>query len=204
MNDSPDRSHNRRSVRMPLFDYTLPGFYFVTVCAFRRRCVFGSIDQGEACLTSLGRIVAEEWQRTADLRPCVSLDAWVVMPNHFHGIIQLVQPLPHTMGGVSTLREPRSAGAGELGHPFKPTTPTTFGKPVANSHSTIIGAFKAAVTRRAKAALGFREAVVWQRGYFEHVIRDERALERAREYVENNPARWEIDREHPSRLMPDA
>jgi len=134
-------------------------------------------------LFEAGQMVAQEWLRTSGARPDVKLDQFVVMPNHFHGIIWL------TAAQVGTARR-----APTLEH---------FGKPVARSLPTVIRAFKSAVTKRINTLRNTPEAVVWQRGYYEHVIRDEEALHRIREYIINNPGRWELDRENANRKGQD-
>jgi putative transposase len=85
------------SARRPGWNYTTPGWYFVTLCTHRRVCVLGDVRDGRVRLSKIGRIVAEEWQRTPRVRPNVVLDAWVIMPNHLHGIVRI---LPRTDGAA--------------------------------------------------------------------------------------------------------
>jgi len=127
-----------------------------------------------------GEIVAEEWLNTAVIRPYVTLDEFTVMPNHFHGILWLLRD--------------------EQGTARRAPTMEGFGKPVRGSLPTIIGAFKAAVTRRINALRNSGKGEVWQRGYYEHVIRDDASLNRIREYIINNPCSWELDRENTHRI----
>ena len=145
----------RRSVRLAGQDYALHGFYFVTICTLDRGCHFGQIVEGCFVPSTLGGIVDEEWLRTPVLRPTVVLDDYVVMPNHFHGILQL---LP---------------GGQPLGK--------------------VIAQFKAAVTRRAQ------HRPVWQRSFWDRVIRDSEELEKARSYIRFNPMQWHIDKYNPRR-----
>jgi hypothetical protein len=79
--------HHRRSIRLPGYDYSQPGAYFVTICAYQRQCLFGEIIDGQMRLNQYGAIVADEWQKSSIMRREIELDAWVVMPNHFHGIV---------------------------------------------------------------------------------------------------------------------
>ena len=130
-----------------------------------------------------GEIVAEEWLNTAVIRPYVTLDEFTVMPNHFHGILWLLRD--------------------EQGTARRAPTMERFGKPVKGSLPTIIGAFKAAVTRRINALRNSGKGEVWQRGYYEHVIRDDASLNRIREYIINNPLNWEFDRENRDRKGED-
>ncbi len=170
---------NRRSIRLRGYDYAQAGMYFVTICAWQRACRFGAIVDGAMRLHEDGRIVGEEWERTAAVRPSVSLDAWVVMPNHFHGIL--------IIGGRGT---PAAC-------PYEPAISRRFGQPVSGSLSTIIGQFKSMVTKRINARRGTPGAPVWQRNYYEHIIRNEADLARIREYIVHNPLRWELDQLHP-------
>jgi putative transposase len=85
-----ERQYNRRSIRVQNFDYSQAGAYFVTICAWKRSCIFGKAVEGEMVLLKTGEIVAEEWLHTAVIRPYVTLDVFPVMPNHFHGILWLL------------------------------------------------------------------------------------------------------------------
>jgi len=173
----PNR-HHRRSVRLPGYDYAQAGAYFVTLCAHLHECLFGAVVDEQVLLTEFGQVVVEEWHRTAELRPYVRLDSYVVMPNHFHGVIWIV----HDRGGTM----------------HRAPTEECFGKPVAGSLSTIVRAFKAAATKRINRMRDTPGARVWQRNYYEHVIRTERVLNAIRQYITDNPARWTLDRYHPA------
>jgi putative transposase len=169
----------RCSLRLPEYDYAQTNLYFLTICTAKRQGFLGQIQQGEINLSEAGRIVAEEWLRTEVIRPYVGLDHFIVMPNHFHGILYLAGVQEGT-----ARRAPTSEG---------------FGKPASSSLPTIIRAFKAAVTNRIRLLEDFSGTAVWQRNYYEHVIRNEEALNRIREYILNNPHTWELDRENPDR-----
>ncbi len=181
--------HHRRSIRLPGYDYTQPGAYFVTICTHRRAHLFGRVVDGEMVLNEYGEIVREEWFRTTQMRPYVELfeDEFVVMPNHVHGIIWIVEPnvgaqrrcAPPKPGGVT----PNNVASGSLG--------------------AIIRSFKSAVTRRINVLRGTSGARVWQRNYWEHIIRNERALNAIRRYILYNPDRWAWDRYTPDAIGPD-
>jgi putative transposase len=175
--------HHRRSIRLPGWDYTQAGAYFVTSCAFKAECLFGQVVNGEMVLNEYGRIVEEEWQRTGQLRPYVALDAYVIMPNHFHAILWLAEDSRGTARRAPTQRQ--------------------FGQPVAKSLPTIIDAFKSAVSRRVNRQRDTPGGQVWQRNYYEHIIRSEHALEAIRRYIGDNPARWELDRYNAEATGPD-
>jgi REP element-mobilizing transposase RayT len=156
----PDR-HHRRSIRLRSYDYAQAGAYFVTLCAQDRACLFGRIASETVALTDIGYIVAEEWERTPTLRPNVELDEYIVMPDHMHGIV------------VITYRD-ESTTPLETTNTLRSTTQTI---------GAIIRGFKGAVVRRVGRA-------IWQRNYYEHIIRSEADLDRIRRYIANNPARW--------------
>ena len=164
--------HNRRSIRLKGYDYTKSGAYFVTLCTHQRLCIFGSINDGKMVLNEWGMIVHEEWEQTAVLRSYIELDAFVVMPNHVHGILII--------------------------HNHAPTSPDQghereFSKPIAHSLPTIVGAWKAAATRRINRLPDPPDHPIWQRNYYEHIIRHEKGLNAIRGYIANNPARWVED-----------
>lgn len=118
MKFNPD-IHHRRSIRLKRYDYSRAGAYFVTVCTQNRECVFGEIIDGEMALNDIGKIVADEWMKTGAIRNEIELDKWVVMPNHFHGIVMIrrgdrpVAPTPTTLPG------PRPKSIGSLMSGFK-------------------------------------------------------------------------------------
>jgi len=174
---------HRRSLRLKGFDYAQAGAYFVTMSARNRQCLFGNILDGQVALTRFGEVVREEWVRTATLRSSVTLDTFVVMPNHFHGII-VVTTDDEAIRGRGTARR-------------APTT-ERYGQPISGSIPTIIRSFKSAVTKRINGMRKTPGSRVWQRNYYEHVLRNERELDRVREYIANNPLRWELDRENPA------
>ena len=156
--------HHRRSIRLTHYDYAQAGCYFVTLCAVNRECVFGEILAGEMHLNELGVLVQHEWLQTPVLRPNVSLGEWVVMPNHFHGIVQIDEE----RGCIQ----------------YAPTV-----KSPSQTLGAIIRGFKAAVTRQAHRP-------VWQRNYWEHIIRHQQSYDEITTYIANNPAQWEMDSLH--------
>lgn len=168
---------HRRSLRLKGYDYKQAGVYFVSMCTLNRTCFFGDIVNGEMMLNAEGQIVAEEWIKTAEIRNNIELDEWVVMPNHFHGIL-VINECRGTARRAPTVEQ--------------------FGKPVSNSIPTIIRSFKSAVTKRINELRNSPGAKIWQRNYYEHIIRNEDELNRIREYITNNPLKWEFDKENPN------
>jgi putative transposase len=206
----PER-HHRQSIRLRGYDYTQAGLYFVTICAQDRACLFADIEDEAIQLTAIGEIVAACWLAVPDHFPAAELDEFVVMPNHMHGILVLgghpVDVSSATSGVGTACRAP--TGGGER-----------FGRPVAGSVPTIVRSFKAAVTKAVNDDPGRGTACralladrlgplpsgripsLWQRNYYENVIRDERALDRIRTYVAANPSQWAEDTLHPDHPNP--
>lgn len=174
---APTKSHhaksyrNRRSIRLQGYDYSRSGAYFVRICAQNRECLFGDIVDGKMVLNDAGKIVAGEWMKSGEIRDEIESGEWVVMPNHFHGIVMIRRgdrPVAPTMPG------PRPKSIGSLMSGFKP-----------------------AVTKRINEIRNTPDVKLWQRNYYEHVIRNDDELNRIREYIANNPMKWEMDRENP-------
>jgi len=179
------QKHHRRSIRLKGYDYTQPGAYFVTLVTHDRACLFGEIVDGEMRLNEYGEIARAEWLQTAVVRPYVVLhpDELVVMPNHVHGIIWIVDDVDTVVGA----RRRRA-----------PTTTEQFGKPVPGSIPTIIRSFKSATAKRINALRRTPGMPVWQRNYYEHIIRGETSLQRIRAYIAANPQQWALDGENPA------
>ena len=171
------------SARLKGWDYAGYGWYFVTICVKDRQCVFGEIVDGEMQLSSVGKIVEEEWLQTAALRPYVILDTCVVMPNHLHGIIVLEKDDP---GAVETSRGDVSETKQEV-------------KLQPHSLGSIINQFKGASTKRIRTST--LPDFSWQPRFYDHVIRSEKSLEKIREYIMNNPMQWEMDTENPDNVL---
>ncbi len=176
------KKYNRRSIRLKDYDYTQSGAYFVTLCVQNHRCVFGYIEDGEMIYNDLGEIASEPWEWLARQYDYVGLDAFVVMPNHLHGIIVLSEP---SRGGSRT--------APTINH--RNSTPNGKNSPSQRKPlGRLIGAFKTISTKRINLLCQTPGVSVWQRNYWEHVIRNERALDAVRRYIAENPLRWDFDR----------
>jgi REP element-mobilizing transposase RayT len=210
--------HHRRSIRLKGYDYTQPGAYFVTICTYDREGLFGHVVDGHMVLNACGEMVRACWREIPDHFPHVALDAFVVMPNHVHGILWIVGdvgarhavplhnaetiPKPHAvpLHNAETTPNPHAV---TLHNAETIPNQKQFGKPVPGSIPTIIGAFKSAVTRRINALRGTPGTQVWQRNYWEHIIRTERTLNAVRRYIAENPLRWHLDRENPDAVGTD-
>ena len=166
----------RRSTRLRGYDYSRPGAYFVTICCLGRERQLATVKGGIVILSPVGHEVVRCWEAIPLHTPHVDLDAFVLMPNHLHGIICLTED-----GRGTPWRAPTDS------------VREAFGKPRSGSLPTILRSFKTASTRAARAADPLLGPRLWQRGYYEHVIRGKEELARIRAYIEQNPARWEED-----------
>ncbi len=190
-------THQRRSVRLTGYDYSQAGAYFLTICTHRRGCVVAEVVEAQIRLNACGAIVEACWEQIPRHFRHVELDAFVVMPNHLHGVIVFLE---RSAAEPDVRLRARHAvplrGRGEVvGGQVE-----RFGAPVRSSLATIIRSFKAAVTRRINAARQTTGRPFWQRNYYEHIIRNEHDLEDIREYIEQNPGRWEEDENNPRNI----
>ncbi len=189
----------RRTIRLPDFDYASEGAYFVTICAYQRECVFGDVVGDAMQLNAAGKIVQEEWLQTGSKRPYVVLDEFVVMPNHFHAILFIMKSDDEAARGIRVgarrAIEPRNQRDANVGAqraaPLQPHV-------TARSLGAIVRGFKSAATKRINEQRGTPGVPIWQRNYYEHVIRNELSLNDIRSYIQTNPARWAEDNENPA------
>ncbi|MDZ7371262.1 MAG: transposase [candidate division KSB1 bacterium] len=187
--------HHRRSIRLKGYDYTQPGAYFITICTHERAHVFGAVADGTMRLNDAGRIAAQCWRDIPAHFPHVKLDAFVIMPNHVHGVLWIMDDDDNGDDVGARHAAPLPAAA--------PPHTEQFGKPVPGSIPTVVRSFKSAATQRINAWRGTPGAPIWQRNYYEHIIRDERALNAIRCYIQENPLRWHLDRENDQRIGSD-
>jgi REP element-mobilizing transposase RayT len=195
-----DHSNQRRSIRLKYYNYRQSGAYFVTIVTQDRRCLFGDVVNGKMRLNDPGHMVLAVWEDLSSNYLGVETDHFVAMPNHVHGVIVLV--------GVGART---SADSGGQPQGVAPTKTGSADAIVTRclSLSDVIHRFKTLTTQRyALGVNGFGwtrfNHRLWQRNYFEHVIRNEESLLRIRQYIADNPARWEFDRENPGTLHPEA
>lgn len=182
--------HHRHSIRLKHYDYSAEGFYFVTLCTHQREYLFGEIVDGEMRLNQLGQIAAEEWMRSPSIRQEIELDEWVVMPNHIHGIVI-----------INSSNKPISP-VGANGHSLQRLIPEPTSqnsvmplmKP--KSLSSLIVGFKSVTAKRINVIRDSPGNPIWQRNYYEHIIRNDRSLATIRRYIQNNPKAWEQDQLH--------
>nr|WP_315002196.1 transposase [uncultured Capnocytophaga sp.] len=187
--------HHRRSIRLQGYDYAQKGMYFITLCVQERECIFGTIFENRMFLNEIGQIVTDEWVNTMNIRDNVIIHDFIVMPNHIHGIVEI------------TYNKNDECLIGEFVSPTK-------------SIGAIVRGFKIATTKRIKNFItpvgangnsplnsnspfnsnSFQQEWIinhlphiWQRNYYEHIIRDYNDHERIANYINTNPSRWEED-----------
>ncbi len=195
----PEPGARRRSIRLPGYDYSQPGAYFVTICTQDRRCVLGDIVDGEMHLNPTGRTVDETWQWLARRYTHLDLDRWVVMPNHLHAILHIV---PHVGAGFpcpSGSPCPNEGGPSTGAGGPRPYETASLQKPTLGQ---IVAYFKYQSTKKINARRETPFSRLWQRNYYEHIIRNDDELDQIRRYIIDNPSRWMLDRENPDRAEP--
>ena len=170
--------HSRKKIRLAKYDYSTAGYYFVTICSKDRIEYFGKIENGQIKLGPIGIIAENLWKKIPARYPVSELDEFVVMPNHLHGIV-IIKP------GLQKGDTPRH-------------TATPLLSLVPNSLSSIVNHYKGSVTKECNK--NGRSKFQWQGSFYDHVIRDDESLHRIREYIKNNPLKWELDRNNPQNL----
>lgn len=176
------KKHHRRSIRLQGYDYSQAGAYFLTIVTQGRECLFGEIVNGVMQLNQCGEIVCVEWEKSAEIRREVELGPYVVMPNHFHAVVVLVNHRDPIVGATGRSPLPES--------PIRPNGPKT------KSIGALMAGFKSSVTKRINEMRNTPGLPVWQRNYYEHIIRNQQSMDRIVLYMETNPARWVEDREN--------
>jgi len=170
MNQYNPKIHHRRSIRLKGYDYSKEGSYFITICCQDRICRFGQVENGEMVLNELGLEAYNEWTKLTERFPNMEMDVFQIMPNHMHGIVVL---------GGATLAVAPGAEASP-----------------APSVSDIIGAYKSLVANRCLDIYKTKNKILgklWQRNFYEHIIRDVQSYQRISEYILNNPKKWAND-----------
>lgn len=185
--------HNRRSQRLPGYDYSRPGAYFVTMCVRNREYLFGEIQNNTTHLNSYGQIVKETWYDLPNHIGNVVLDEFVIMPNHIHGIIILVgagsEPAPTNQD------VPCSEPASTNQYMFR-SEPIPVNRKKHQALPEVIRQLKTFSSRRINQHRKTPGVSVWQRNYYDHIDRNESELNRIRQYILNNPINWQYDEEN--------
>jgi REP element-mobilizing transposase RayT len=189
-----EREHDRRSIRLHGYDYRAAGAYFVTVCAHDKSCLFGRTMDGSVRVNALGGIVFQSWEGINEHFANAYPQEFVVMPNHFHGIISIHDPATGMWLGLPRPAAQPCVGAG-LPRPYT-HEPSPIARPTLGQ---IVAYFKYQSTKRINELRGTPGSTVWQRNYYEHIIRNETEMANVRFYIQRNPGRWASDRENPDR-----
>lgn len=200
----PEHTRHRRSVRREGYDYRDGGMYYVTICTDKRARIFGDIQNGVMGLNEWGSIVADELQKTPILRPYVTLDAWIIMPNHVHVIFYLDDIAFRGVGAwrdddvqnnnVGASRWDAHNNKKRASEPDAPTVGQS--RLLSGSLGSIIGQIKTACTKRINELRNAQGEPIWQRNYYEHIIRSPEELDRIRSYILHNPRNWLNDDEY--------
>ena len=162
------------STRLKNWDYSTPWWYYVIICTQNFIFWFGELKNDKMSLNDIGKIVEEEWLKTKKIRKKVDLGYYVIMPNHFHGIVIVKGP-----ENINSVETHRNASL----------------RTVQNNLSDIIRGFKGSVTKRIRK-LGYQN-FYWQPRFYDHIIRNETDLRRIRTYIQNNPLKWDLDEYNP-------
>ncbi len=175
--------HHRRSIRLQGYDYSQNGLYFVTICTHDRLPIFGTISNGEMTLSSIGQIAYTEWFNTAQIRPEIQLHEFIVMPNHIHGIIEITSMETHSPDRLDAGNNPI-----ESNHQISIAVKSRLGN--------VVKGYKSAATKQINRLPEYQGAAVWQRNYYEHIIRHQGAYQNITAYIQSNPQRWLEDIHH--------
>jgi REP element-mobilizing transposase RayT len=186
--------HHRKSIRLKDYDYSQAGLYFITICCHNRICRFGHVQNGEMVLNEYGTIAFNEWINTTEIRKNVELGEFVIMPNHMHGIVKILErgrgelhspDTPNELHSADNLSELQLAdkNTGECNSPLRGPSQTI---------GAIVRGYKSSVTKQL-GLLGFTEKL-WQRNYWDNIIRDEKSYDTISNYIKKNPAKWSDDR----------
>jgi len=209
----PGAAIRHNTLRMQGYDYALQGCYSVTIVAQHHLCLFGRVADGQMSLNSAGQMLSKWWQEICNKFTAVRTDEFVVMPNHFHGILLITDPvgvvrLPAPDTGL--VRDPvitSPVGADPCVRPTTPPQAPWVSNDARPNLSKVIQWFKTMTTNayirgvRSDAWQPFH-GQLWQRSYYDHIIRSAEDLDNTRQYIMNNPLKWELDRENPKNNEP--
>ena len=191
MKYNPD-VHHRQSIRLKAYDYSQTGLCFITICTQNRLCLFGKIENGIMLLNDAGGMIEKQWQALMKRFSNMQSEEYVVMPNHIHGIIKLTVGAP--LVGAQIVDVPYKADIQTCSQPQK-------GQPqgIAPTVGDIVGAFKSITTNQYIRGVQQNkwsrfDKKLWQRNYYEHIIRDDKSYLKISDYIQTNPSKWLEDR----------
>jgi putative transposase len=171
------RFKDRKQFRLPHYNYASTNLYFVTICSRNRECLFGEVIEGKMILSEMGRCVEDSLLMIPVVTDYATIDEFVVMPNHVHGIIY-----------IENADEPREIVKIEF-------------QVRKRSLSNVVRNFKSAVTTKNRALHNDSDSIVWQRKFYDRIIRNEGELNNIRNYILNNPLKWQEEKGGPDNLM---
>ncbi|MFH1442161.1 MAG: transposase [Candidatus Omnitrophota bacterium] len=176
----------RKQIRLKNYDYSLNGYYFVTICTYNKQELFGIICRGaiSCALNEYGNIAKKYWEEIPVHYPYVTLDEYIIMPNHIHGIICI------NNDKIENYKRAQNYIRAQNIVPLR----NGFGKIIPGSLGSIIRGYKIGVTKWFRINTGI--SIVWQKSFYEHVILNDKSLEKMQEYIINNPTAWENDEEN--------
>jgi putative transposase len=183
----------RRSIRLKGWDYASPGWYFVTLCAQNRECLFGDIVNEDMLLNDAGRNIKKCWQDIPEHFPHVTLDEFIIMPNHVHGIIFIA----HSVGAYNHTPQKLDRPIRRRANIYSPLPDNPPLRSASKTVGSIVRGFKIGVSEWFRKNTDM--SVIWQRNYYEHIIRNEIELDQTRQYICNHPATWPLDDENPKK-----
>ncbi|HPG39225.1 MAG TPA: transposase [bacterium] len=195
--------HHRHSIRLQGYDYTQPGGYFITLVTQNRECLFGDIDDGKMVLNGFGKIIDSHWQKIPSHFKYVELDVFQIMPNHIHGIIIITENeggAKHSDTQIANICIKPALNASSIQSiSVTNTSSIQYQQPHGaqpGSLAAIIQNFTSVTSRKINHIRNTPGRKLWQRNYWEHIIRDDNDLNHIREYIVNNPLGWGTDEEN--------
>ncbi|MDY7393827.1 transposase [Aureibaculum sp. 2210JD6-5] len=222
--------HNRKNIRLKGYDYAQEGFYFITTCSYNRKLLFGDISEGKMELNDAGKMIENEWLALPERFKNIILHEFVVMPNHFHGILEIVGATPAVgliqqqeqnqeqdqnpdgkikinngnnqgiiQNDIKDNENEYSKGNSDFYKKGKFKKGRQGFAPTGKKLGEMIGAFLSITTVKyingVKSSNWKRfEKKLWQRNYWEHIIRNDKSYQNISNYIKNNPTKWDEDR----------
>lgn len=191
MKYNPD-IHKRKSIRKKGYDYSQSGLYFITICVQDRKCLFGQIRKNGMELNDAGKMIEIEWINLINRFPNIKLHNHIVMPNHFHGILEITVGATLVVASENVVAPENVVLAKQIGQPQGVA-------PTAKTIGDMMDALKSITTVeyiRGVKNMGWHrfDGILWQRNYYEHIIRDEQSFQNISNYIVNNPAKWQDDK----------
>jgi putative transposase len=175
--------YRAKSIRLPNYDYSKCGAYYITICTHNRECIFGKIKNNRVILNKMGEVANDYWKEIPIYFPFIKLGRFGIMPNHIHSVLVIRDVDFFCRDTACRVSTKLPAGGSK----------ESFGRPTKNSIPTILRSYKAAVTRILRIEHSISDFIVWQRGYYEHIIENEKEYWAIENYIKLNPKNWKDD-----------